>query len=305
MKTTRWGPMWLSIAAAIWGSMYVVSKMALENVPPLMLVWLRYGIALIALAVGALLFRVSWKIERRDWWRVGQIGMVGYGISIAAQFIGTKLATAQLGALITAGTPAFMVIFAYVLLRERITILKAGAIVLASVGVLLIVGMGVSTPSVRVGELVLALAALSWAWMSVLVKTLPSSYSSLSVTLWAMAIAFCCMTPLAFAQISWHHLIVVIGRQPQLIGYILYLGIVSTALAFFLWNFGLQQVEAGIGGLYLFFQPVVGGILGWFWLGERFGWAFVGGSVLIGAGVYLALQGQRSASRGGKAPDSV
>lgn len=305
MKTTRWGPIWLSIAAAIWGSMYVVSKIALESVPPLMLVWLRYGIALIALGVGALLFGVSWRIGRQDWWRVAQIGIVGYGISIAAQFIGTKLATAQLGSLITAGTPAFMVIFAYVLLRERITISKAGAIVLASLGVLLIVGMGISTPSVRVGELVLAIAAVSWAWMSVLVKTLPSSYSSLTVTLYAMAIAFCCMTPLAFAQMSWGHLIAVIGRQPQLIGYILYLGMVSTALAFFLWNLGLQQVEAGIGGLYLFFQPVVGGILGWFWLGERFGWTFVGGSLLIGTGVYLALRGQMSAPREATGIDSV
>lgn len=293
MKTTRWGPIWLSIAAAIWGSMYVVSKIALESVPPLMLVWLRYGIALLALVVGALWFRVSWKIARPDWWRVAQIGIVGYGVSIAAQFIGTKLATAQLGSLITAGTPAFMVIFAYILLRERITLSKAGALALASAGVLLIVGMNVSTPSVRMGELVLAVAAISWAWMSVVVKTLSPSYSSLTVTLYAMAIAFWGMTPLAFAQMSWQQLGEAIGRHPELIGYILYLGIVSTALAFFLWNLGLQQVEAGIGGLYLFFQPVVGGVLGWFWLGERFGWAFVGGSLLIGTAVYLALRGKR------------
>ena len=292
MKGPRWGALWLSMAAAIWGSMYVVSKIVLATIPPLMLVWLRYGVALVTLLAAAMLVRASWRIARRDWWRVAQIGVVGYGVSISAQFIGTKLATAQLGSLITAGTPAFMVIFAYLLLRERITLSKIGAIVLATMGVLLIVGMGVSTPHVRVGELILGIAALSWAWMSVLVKTLPSMYSSLTVTLYAIAIAFCLMTPLAFTQMSWSHLVTVMTYQPRLIGYVAYLGAVSTAVAFFLWNYGLQQVEAGIGGLYLFFQPVVGGILGWFWLGERFGWAFIGGAMLIGFGVFLALRAE-------------
>ncbi len=270
----------------------MVSKIVLTVIPPLMLVWLRYGVALGALLIGALCMEVSWRIARRDWFRIAQIGIVGYGISISAQFIGTKLATAQLGSLITAGTPAFMVIFAYLLLRERITGSKVGAILLATLGVVLMVGMGVYTPHVRLGEMILAIAALSWAWMSVLVKTLPTSYSALAVTSYAMAVAFVLMTPLAFSQMSWRHLIDILNAQPRFIGYVGYLGLVSTALAFFLWNLGLKRVEAGTGGLYLFFQPVVGGILGWFWLGERFEWPFWCGAFLIGAGVYLALRGQ-------------
>lgn len=43
------GPVYLTIAASIWGGMYVVSKVVLDIVPPLELVWLRYLVASAAL----------------------------------------------------------------------------------------------------------------------------------------------------------------------------------------------------------------------------------------------------------------
>ena len=49
---------------------------------------------------------------------------------------------------------------------------------------------------------------------------------------------------------------------------VLYLGIVSTAGAFFLWNKGLELMDASIGSLFFFFQPIVGSFLGWLLLNE-------------------------------------
>ena len=49
---------------------------------------------------------------------------------------------------------------------------------------------------------------------------------------------------------------------------VLYLGIVSTAGAFFLWNKGLELLDASIGSLFFFFQPIVGSLLGWLLLNE-------------------------------------
>ena len=49
---------------------------------------------------------------------------------------------------------------------------------------------------------------------------------------------------------------------------VLYLGIVSTAGAFFLWNKGLELMDASIGSLFFFFQPIVGSLLGWLLLNE-------------------------------------
>lgn len=49
MKQTILGAIYLSLAASIWGGMYVVSKYVLDFIPPLTLVWLRFIIAFVVL----------------------------------------------------------------------------------------------------------------------------------------------------------------------------------------------------------------------------------------------------------------
>ena len=60
------------------------------------------------------------------------VGAVGLGVSLGTQFVGTDLSTAINGALVTSASPAFVVLFALVLLRERLTLLRLLSIVLAS-----------------------------------------------------------------------------------------------------------------------------------------------------------------------------
>ena len=282
------GPICLILAASIWGGMYVVSKIVLEVIPPLELVWIRYLIALVTLVVCGLLMRTSWKVERRDIGLILAIGLIGYAVSITAQFYGTKLSSAQMGAVITSATPAFMVVFARFLLKERITWQKALSVCLATVGVLLIVGGGDLGWSNPLGGLVLLLAALTWALMSVLVKRVPSHYPQLVVTTYAILVAAVAMTPLAVGSVR--HIDLGQLMQPTVLLGVLYLGTVSTAGAFFLWNKGLQLVSAGSGGLYFFFQPLVGTLLGWLVLGEGVGLLFWVGSALILAGVLLVVK---------------
>lgn len=62
---------------------------------------------------------------------------------------------------------------------------------------------------------------------------------------------------------------------------VLYLGIVSTAGAFFLWNKGLELMDASIGSLFFFFQPIVGSLLGWLLLNETLNSNFFIGGILI------------------------
>ena len=80
------------------------------------------------------------------------------------------LSTAQMGAIITATTPAFMVVFARLILKESITLKKCLSIALATMGVGIIVGNGQIDVTQQLGGLYLLLAALTWALMSVLIK---------------------------------------------------------------------------------------------------------------------------------------
>ncbi|WP_412973765.1 EamA family transporter [Niallia taxi] len=59
--------------------------------------------------------------------------------------------------------------------------------------------------------------------------------------------------------------------HPTIWGGLLYLGVISTAGGFLLWNRGLQMLNASSGGIYFFFQPVVGTLLGWLLLDNRIG----------------------------------
>ncbi len=282
------GPLYLTLAASIWGGLYVVSKVVLEVLPALELVWIRYLVALAALTIFAWIRGESWKIPKQAWPTVAMVGIVGYFISIWAQFAGTQLSSAQMGAVITAATPAFMVIFARLLLDEAITVKKAISLCLATSGVLCIVGIGDMGKETQTGGFILGLAAITWAFMSVLVKKIPAQCSMIVVTTYAMLAAAAAMTPLALAQMQPEHLQMM--TQPKILLGILYIGTVSTAGAFYFWNRGLQLVDAGSGGLYFFFQPIVGTLLGWLFLGEQVGWSFGMGAALIFAGVLLVIR---------------
>ncbi|GAA3313493.1 hypothetical protein GCM10020331_003750 [Ectobacillus funiculus] len=112
MKSNWLGSIYLALAASIWGGMYVVVKVVVSVIPPLELVWMRYVVALVALLVIGLITRQKkWRIHKRDFLLIIAIGVIGNAISIVAQETGTMLSSAQMGAIITSSTPAFMVIF--------------------------------------------------------------------------------------------------------------------------------------------------------------------------------------------------
>lgn len=287
MKNTWLGSIYLALAASIWGGMYVVVKIVVSVIPPLELVWMRYLVAIVGLLVIGLITRQKWRIHKRDFLIIIAIGIIGNAISIVTQETGTMLSSAQMGAIITSSTPAFMVIFARLLLKERLTVKKVLSVCLATIGVFLIVGVDYVDFSSKLGGVSLLIAALTWALMSVLVKRVPSDYSQIVVTTYSILVALIVLTPIVLGRL--HTINISQLTHPTIWGGILYLGIVSTAGGFLLWNRGLQMLNASSGGLFFFFQPVVGTFLGWLILGEDIGVTFWIGSILILSGVLFVI----------------
>ncbi|MED2874508.1 DMT family transporter [Bacillus thuringiensis] len=288
MKNTLLGSLYLILASSIWGGMYVVVKVLVSVIPPLELVWLRYLVAIVALLIIGFVTKQKWRIEKRYFLIIIAIGVIGYAISIVTQETGTMLSSAQMGAIITSSTPAFMVVFAWLILKERLTFKKGISVCLATIGVIIIVGIGDLNMSNILGGISLLIAALTWALMSVLVKRLPSDYSQIVVTTYSTLVALIVLTPFVLPRL--HAIDVSQLTRPTIWGGLLYLGIISTAVAFLLWNRGLQMLNASSGGLFFFFQPVVGTLLGWLILGERIGVTFWVGSTLILIGVLLVIR---------------
>jgi drug/metabolite transporter (DMT)-like permease len=290
MKNTFLGALYLSLAASIWGGMYVVSKYVLDFVPPITLVWFRYVIAFVVLFVILKLHQSKTKtsifIRKQDWFLLGWIGFIGYFVSISLQFIGTKLSDAHTGALITSATPAFIVLFAKLVLKETLTIRKIIALLLATIGVVIVIGFDGNTGKSFWGNIVLLGAAVTWALLSVYVKVASSRFSILTITTYAILFALLFTTPfmiweLQSTEMILHNTYVILG--------ILYLGIVSTAGAFFLWNKGMEMVDAGIGSLFFLFQPLVGSFLGWLLLNEHLNENFFIGGILILVGALIVV----------------
>jgi drug/metabolite transporter (DMT)-like permease len=73
-----------------------------------------------------------------------------------------------------------------------------------------------------------------------------------------------------------------------ILGGLLFLGFVSTALAMFLWNYAFAELPAAVASLTFFAQPVVGTLLGWFFLSEQITSLFIIGGVFIGIGILIA-----------------
>jgi drug/metabolite transporter (DMT)-like permease len=295
-KQRAWlGLLLLSLAAAIWGGMYVVSAAVLVYIPPWVLLELRFMLAFAVL--GVIAWRMhAWTIRRRDLPILILIGLIGYTGSIGMQFVGTALSGAAMGSLITAASPALIAVFAWPMLRERLNRRKVVAVLLATAGVLIVIGLpggrgtAGAAPVVE-GNLILAGAAITWALYTVLSRTQTRVYSSLTVTTWATLFGVVGTTPIAAWQ--WHALSFALPSGLWIWAGVLYLGIVSTAVALYLWNKGFEYVDAATGALCFFVQPLVGSGLGALLLGERLSWSFLAGVVLIGGSVYVAARSEQ------------
>ncbi|TCI36501.1 MULTISPECIES: DMT family transporter [Exiguobacterium] len=293
MRKEWLGAISLALAASIWGGMYVVSKYALGFIEPFTLVWMRYAVAFIVLFAAWSLFGRE-QVRREDLKWITLVGVIGYVASISFQFIGTKLSDAHTGSLVTAATPAFMVLFARLILKEQLTPVKIGSLVLATLGVIIVVGWHVDG-TYLLGSLVLVGAAITWALMSVYVKVASQTVSSLTITTFAIGIAFVLMTPLMGLE-------VVQSGVPDMTSVlwlsVLYVGIISTAGAFFFWNKGLELMDASVGSLFFFFQPLVGGYLGWLVLGEQLDRNFfIGAACIVTAVTWSTLVERRQKRR--------
>jgi drug/metabolite transporter (DMT)-like permease len=275
-------------AAAIWGGMYVVSKVVMETIPPFTLITLRLLLGILVLLV-IIFWRGGFRISRSSFWQVFGVGIIGYGISLGFQFVGTKLSTAANGSLVTSATPAFVLLFAALILGERITLRRLLALVIASLGVLAVIDPRNAqlNPDLFWGNISLVMAALTWALYSVLIRKVTREVDVLQTSLIAFLGGLVISIPLTGLELARSSLGPI---TPGIIAGVLFLGIISTALAMYLWNNAFALLPAGLASLTFFAQPVVGTILGAIFLGDQITPLFIAGGVMIGLGILISAR---------------
>lgn len=280
------------MAAAIWGGMYVVSDVVLKTIPPFTLLTIRLLLGILVLAP-----MVWWGHRysglrlptQRELLTVLGVGMIGFGISVGAQFVGTDKSTAINGSLVTSSSPAFILLFAALILRERLTFQRISAVLLATVGVFIIIDLSKANFSSETfqGDIALTVAAVTWGLYSVLVRRVSQTLDTLVVTLFAFCGGLLVTVPASALELQSRAIGQVDGGT--LLG-ILYLGIVSTAGAMWLWNRAFALIDASVASLFFFAQPLVGAFLSVILLDQQVKPNLWVGSALIALGVLLSLR---------------
>ena len=273
-------------AASIWGGMYVVSKVVLNVIPPFTLLSLRLILGILSLGI-VIVLRPKTHLTHSQAWQIFLVGFVGYGVSLGFQFVGTKLSTASNGALVTSATPAFILIFAPFLLSERTTTCRIIALIISTLGVVAVIDPRNAelSPALFWGNMSLLAAALTWALYSVLVRKVTQTIDVVTSTTIMLAGGL----PTGFLLSAWEVKTQGIGViTPGIIGGILFLGIIATAIAMFLWNYAFAELPATVASLTFFAQPVVGSLLGWMFLKESITPLFLFGGVLIAIGLVVS-----------------
>jgi drug/metabolite transporter (DMT)-like permease len=276
-------------AASIWGGMYVVSKVVLEVIPPFALLTTRLVLGVISLGV-VIALRPRVTMTKGQFWSSFLVGFVGYGISLGFQFVGTKLSTASNGSLVTSATPAFVLLFAPFLLGEKTTARRLVALVISTLGVVAVIDPRNAelSPTLFWGNMSLLAAALTWALYSVLVRKVSRTGDLLVSSAVMLAGGIPSSLLFGFFEIQSQG----IGEITLgIFGGILFLGIISTAIAMFLWNYAFAELPAAVASLTFFAQPVVGTILGALFLSEEITRLFLIGGALIGVGLVIASWG--------------
>ncbi len=144
-----------------------------------------------------------------------------------------------------------------------------------------------------IGDVALSVAAVTWALYSVLVRRVSARFVTLVVTLLAFLGGMLVAVPAMVVELTVRPVGAIDGG---IILGVLYLGVVSTAGAMWLWNRAFALVDASIAALFFFTQPVVGALLSVFFLGQRMTLNLWVGGVLVVIGVLLSLS---SSSRNG------
>lgn len=276
-----------------WGSLHAVNRYLVGYFDIFVILFTRYLLATIfSIAVIWIEIKKSqgkggirkklMVIEKPDIKYIVLIGIVGYVGAVVLQLLGTKYSNASISSVVNAINPLFIIIFAAIILKERITAKKVVCLILALLGTF-IIGSNV-TGTVTFGVVFSGVAAMAWAAAAVITRKISFKYDTSVITFWALLLAGICLLPMAIVQIAKDG----IGNIPwQAWVGLVYIGLISTGMANLLWNKSLSMMESGKCSLFYPLQPVIATILGVVFLGESLTVSFMIGFVIIVIGVVI------------------
>ena len=225
------------------------------------------------------------KIERRDYFRFFLLGLFGVAINQLLFFQGLSLTSNINAALIMTSNPVMVMLFAGILIGERITLLRITGIFLGilGAGTLIFSNKTTGTGSFT-GDLFIFINAASYAVFIVMVKPMMKKYDPWFVLSWTFFFGLLIVAPFGFADIlaiQWEAFTAIHWSA------IIFVIFFTTFLAYLLNTLALKELSPAIVSYYIYLQPIFATLITLYIMHEPIKWIHAFACVLIFTGVYL------------------
>jgi drug/metabolite transporter (DMT)-like permease len=280
------------LAITLWGISFIFIKIALREISPVNLIVLRYAMG--ALGVGIFAWRHG-DFQQFTWAdapKLALVGAVGITFQQLLQIHGQVTANASVAAFLAATAPAFTVILAAVWLGERLRFWQIVGVGLASLGGIIVatggdfaaLRTGEALPTLR-GNFLILLSSMVWAVFIILTKRMVRNRPTALVTSGIFFFGMLFTLPLFWAEQRWSEI-----SQLSLGGWgvMLYVGILSTALAYLLNSHALKHIAAARVAVIQNMEPLSAMVAAVLILNESISWVMGLGGAAILSGVWLA-----------------
>ncbi|CAG4890372.1 EamA family transporter [Paraburkholderia saeva] len=272
------------VVVVAWGINFVVIKVGLHGVPPMLLGALRFLLA----AVPAVFFVKRPQVPLRWLFAYGATISFGqFAFLFTAMYVGMP---AGLASLVLQAQAFFTLLFAVMFLHERLRVQNVAGLLVAAAGLALIGMQG--GHSMTVAGFVLTLcAAVSWALGNIVTKKV-GKVDLVGLVVWASLIP-----PVPFFVLSYYF------EGPQRIGAaltgigamsifaIVYLAFIATLLGYGLWSRLLSRYPASQVAPFSLLVPIVGLASASLFLDEHLSQAQIAGAALVMAGLAVNVFG--------------
>jgi len=283
-------------AVIAWGGTFVATKIALHEISPATLVWLRFGIGVLVLGAAVALRRQFAVPSRGDLAYFTLLGFLGVTLHQWLQATGLLTARATTSAWIVSTIPIFTALLGWLILKEKLGWLRTAGILLAFFGVLLVVSGGKlralqTGGTATAGDFLILLSAVNWAVFSVLSRRGLKHYPAAAMMLYVMLMGWLLTNVWLLGR----------GRGLSEIASlttsgwtsVLLLGIFGSGLAYIAWYDALRELPATQLSVFIYFEPLVTLVLAALILDEPITAASIlGGGMIIG-GVYVVNMGNQ------------
>jgi drug/metabolite transporter (DMT)-like permease len=253
-------------AVIVWGASFIATKVALQDISPIAIVWLRFSMGVLILGI-AVSMRGQFSLPGKgEWAYFSLLGFLGITFHQWLQSNGLQTSEAGTTAWIVSTTPVFMALLGWTVLKEALSWIKTSGILLAFAGVLLVVSKG-DLASVSVGkfgapgDVLILISSVNWAVFSVLSRRGLKSYPAGLMMFYVMSLGWLFTSILFFAQTGLSEIIkpdlqrLARGHFPR---------VFCSGLAYIAWYDALQALSSAQTGAFLYIEPLVAVVVAFF-----------------------------------------